>query len=60
MRAGLVDRIAWFRSSGVMGGDGIPAVEAYGVDRLAAMARFERRDVRRLGADVLETFARRH
>jgi diaminohydroxyphosphoribosylaminopyrimidine deaminase/5-amino-6-(5-phosphoribosylamino)uracil reductase len=60
LRAGLIDRIAWFRSGGVIGGDGIPAVEAYGVDRLNAMAQFERRGVMRLGADLLETMARRY
>ena len=56
LRAKLVDRLAWFRSASVMGGDGIPAVEAYGVDRLALMARFARRGIWRLGEDVLETF----
>jgi riboflavin biosynthesis pyrimidine reductase len=60
LRAGLIDRIAWFRSGGVIGGDGIPAVEAYGVDRLNAIAQFERRGVMRLGADLLETLARRY
>ncbi len=60
LRAGLIDRIAWFRSGGIIGGDGIPAVEAYGVDRLAEMAQFERRAVTRLGGDLLETFWRRH
>jgi diaminohydroxyphosphoribosylaminopyrimidine deaminase/5-amino-6-(5-phosphoribosylamino)uracil reductase len=60
LQANLVDRIAWFRSGGVMGGDGVPAIEAYGVDQLAVMARFERMAVARLGADILETFAHRH
>jgi diaminohydroxyphosphoribosylaminopyrimidine deaminase/5-amino-6-(5-phosphoribosylamino)uracil reductase len=60
LRARLVDRIAWFRSGAVMGGDGIPAVEAYGVDALTDMAQFERRSVLRLGADILETLWRRH
>ena len=60
LRAGLIDRIAWFRSGGIMGGDGIPAVEGYGVDRLAVMAQFERRGVTRLGGDLLETLWRRH
>ena len=60
LRAGLIDRIAWFRSGGIIGGDGIPAVEAYGVDRLADMAQFERRGVTRLGGDLLETLWRRH
>jgi diaminohydroxyphosphoribosylaminopyrimidine deaminase/5-amino-6-(5-phosphoribosylamino)uracil reductase len=60
LRAQLIDRIAWFRSGGIIGGDGIPAVEGYGVDRLAAMARFERHGVKRVGSDLLETFSRRH
>lgn len=60
LRAALIDRIAWFRSGGIIGGDGIPAVEAYGVDRLAAMAQFDRQSVTRLGGDLLETFWRRH
>lgn len=60
LRAALIDRIAWFRSDGIIGGDGIPAVEAYGIDRLAAMARFQRHGVRQVGADLLETFSRRH
>jgi diaminohydroxyphosphoribosylaminopyrimidine deaminase/5-amino-6-(5-phosphoribosylamino)uracil reductase len=60
LRAQLIDRIAWFRSGGIVGGDGIPAVEAFGVDHLAAMARFERHGVKRVGADLLETFSRRH
>ena len=60
LRDRLVDRIAWFRSAGIMGADGVPAVEAYGVDALDAMARFDRLSVMRLGDDILETFAHRH
>jgi diaminohydroxyphosphoribosylaminopyrimidine deaminase/5-amino-6-(5-phosphoribosylamino)uracil reductase len=59
LRADLVDRIAWFRSAGVIGGDGIPAVEAFGVDALSGMATFERIETKRLGADLLEILARR-
>ena len=60
LRAALIDRIAWFRNDGIIGGDGIPAVEAYGIDRLATMARFQRHGIRKVGADVLETFSRRY
>ncbi len=60
VRAGLIDRIAWFRSGGIIGGDGIPAVEAFGVDALANMARFDRQGSEPVGADVLETLVRRH
>jgi diaminohydroxyphosphoribosylaminopyrimidine deaminase/5-amino-6-(5-phosphoribosylamino)uracil reductase len=58
MRADLVDRLRWFRASGVMGGDGIPAVAAYGVDELTMMRRFRRIDVRNVGDDVLESYLR--
>ena len=57
--AGLADRIAWFRAAGIMGGDGVPAVVAYGVTSPADMARFVRVDVIPLDGDVLEMFERR-
>lgn len=60
LRARLIDRIAWFRSGGIIGGDGIPAVEAFGVGALADMARFDREATETAGADVLETLVRRH
>jgi diaminohydroxyphosphoribosylaminopyrimidine deaminase/5-amino-6-(5-phosphoribosylamino)uracil reductase len=58
LRAGLVDHIAWFRAPRLIGGDGIPAITAFGIDRLAAMPRFERVAVEPLGEDALETFRR--
>ena len=42
LRAGLVDRLAWFHAPGVMGGDGWPAAQAFGVTTLEAMPRFVR------------------
>jgi len=56
--AGLVDRIAWFRAPGVMGGDGIPTAAPFGVDRLADMPRFAREAVLETGADLLEIYGR--
>ncbi len=56
VRADLVDRLRWFRAAGVMGGDGIPAVAAYGVDELAMMRRFRRVGVRAVGDDILESY----
>ena len=53
LRAGLVDRLAWFHAPGVMGGDGWPAAAAFGVKRLAAMPRFTRLRTTQLGEDVL-------
>jgi len=58
LRAGLVDQIAWFRAPRLIGGDGIPAITAFGIDKLAATPRFERVAVEALGDDVLETFHR--
>ena len=58
MRADLVDRIHWFRAASVIGGDGLPAVFGYGVDRLEQQTRFRRLAVLRLGDDVLETYGR--
>ncbi len=42
LRGGLVDRIVWFHAPTVMGGDGWPAVQSFGVGRLADMPRFVR------------------
>ncbi len=58
MRADLIDRLRWFRASGVMGGDGIPGVAAYGVDELATMRRFRRVGINSVGDDVLESYVR--
>jgi diaminohydroxyphosphoribosylaminopyrimidine deaminase/5-amino-6-(5-phosphoribosylamino)uracil reductase len=58
LRAGLVDRLAWFRAPRLLGGDGLPAVAGFGLDRLAAAPRFERLSLEALGEDVLETLAR--
>ncbi len=54
----LIDRIAWFRAGAVMGGDGLPAAAAFGVDHLADMPTFLRRETRIVGDDLLETYSR--
>jgi diaminohydroxyphosphoribosylaminopyrimidine deaminase / 5-amino-6-(5-phosphoribosylamino)uracil reductase len=56
LRAGLVDRLVWMRASRVIGGDGIPAVAALGLDRLAAAPGFERMSIETIDGDVIETF----
>jgi diaminohydroxyphosphoribosylaminopyrimidine deaminase/5-amino-6-(5-phosphoribosylamino)uracil reductase len=58
LRADLVDGIAWFHAPAVMGGDGWPAAQAFGIDRLAAMPRFVRHGVTALGTDMLTEFER--
>jgi diaminohydroxyphosphoribosylaminopyrimidine deaminase/5-amino-6-(5-phosphoribosylamino)uracil reductase len=58
LRAGLVDRIAWFHAPGVMGGDGLPAVQPLPLASLSAMPRFVRIASRPLGPDWLTEFRR--
>jgi len=57
LRARLVDRLAWFRSPGLIGGDGMDAVKPFGTDRLVQQALGTRLSVMRLDQDLLETFA---
>jgi len=59
LRAGLVDRIAWFHAPAVMGGDAWPAVQAFGIGHLDAMPRFVRLADTPLGDDMLTEFARK-
>jgi len=59
LRAGLVDRLAWFHAPTVLGGDGLAAVEAFGVDRLDRQPRFSRTaPVQPAGDDLLELYER--
>ena len=58
LRADLVDRIAWFRAPGIIGGDGISAVAAYGLAQLHDMQRFDPVSCERFGNDWLETYWR--
>ncbi|MGI4976726.1 MAG: RibD family protein, partial [Janthinobacterium lividum] len=53
LRAGLVDRVAWFHAPGVVGGDGVAAVAGMGLERIAGMARFTVVSRRVAGADWL-------
>ena len=58
LRADLVDRLAWFHAPAIMGGDGWPAVQAFGIDRLSAMPRFVRHCTMTVGHDMLSVYAR--
>ena len=55
LQVGLVDRIEWFRAPGAIGGDGVPALAALGIDHACDMARFERVSSVPLGEDVLDS-----
>lgn len=58
LRADLVDRLAWFHAPCVMGGDGFPAAQAFGVMALPQMPRFTRVSAYPMGADMLSHFTR--
>ena len=58
LRADLVDRIAWFHAPAIMGGDGWPGVQAFGVNALALMPRFTRTCTTPAGDDILSVFQR--
>jgi diaminohydroxyphosphoribosylaminopyrimidine deaminase / 5-amino-6-(5-phosphoribosylamino)uracil reductase len=58
LRADLVDRIAWFHAPAVMGGDGWPAVQAFGVETLDHMPRFRRDCENVVGDDMVSEYTR--
>ena len=58
LRDDLVDRLAWFHAPAVMGGDGWPAAQAFGVERLAQMQHFVCTGTQAVGADLLSEYAR--
>lgn len=58
LKAGLVDRIAWFRAPALIGGEGLAGVGDLGIERIATMQHFGRRELRQLGDDVLELYER--
>jgi len=58
LRADLVDRLIWFRAPRLMGGDGLPAAVAFGIDHLSQTPRFERVEIRPVGDDLMEVYKR--
>ena len=58
LRYNLVDRLVWFRSPRVIGGDGIPAIAGFGLAQLAATPMFRSTGATSLGEDVMESYVR--
>jgi diaminohydroxyphosphoribosylaminopyrimidine deaminase/5-amino-6-(5-phosphoribosylamino)uracil reductase len=58
LRADVVDRLVLYQAPAIIGGDGIPAVQAMGVSLLAAMPRFRRVAETAVGDDLLTEFLR--
>ena len=57
LRAGLVDRLAWFQAPVVIGGDGVAAVSGFGVDRLDEAPKFLQSAMTQLGRDRIDIFS---
>jgi diaminohydroxyphosphoribosylaminopyrimidine deaminase/5-amino-6-(5-phosphoribosylamino)uracil reductase len=58
IRCGLVDNIEWFRAPMLIGGEGRPGIGALAVAALAQAPHFRRTEVREVGADLWERYAR--
>lgn len=57
LRAHLVDRLVWFRAPVILGGDGLPALQALGIDTVAEGVGLKLLSRQQIGKDVAETFA---
>jgi diaminohydroxyphosphoribosylaminopyrimidine deaminase/5-amino-6-(5-phosphoribosylamino)uracil reductase len=56
LRAGLVDRLVWLHAPLLLGGDGVPAVQALGLGALAEAPRFDLLSSETVGPDLLSTY----
>lgn len=56
LRAGVVDRIVWYRAGLVLGGDARPGIAALDLAHLADGPRLRLRNRRILGPDIRDTF----
>jgi diaminohydroxyphosphoribosylaminopyrimidine deaminase/5-amino-6-(5-phosphoribosylamino)uracil reductase len=57
LRAGLVDELYWFHAGLTLGGDAMAAIGPLEIEALDSAPRWRRTGIRRLGQDLLETFA---
>jgi diaminohydroxyphosphoribosylaminopyrimidine deaminase/5-amino-6-(5-phosphoribosylamino)uracil reductase len=58
LAAGLVDEIALFTAGKAIGGDGIPGIGGFGLDRLAEAPEFSLERVEPVGSDVCSFWSR--
>lgn len=58
VEADVVDEISWFRAPAIMGGDGLMAFAAWGLDAPAQAPRFRHVETLSLDDDVLERYLR--
>lgn len=60
LRAGLVDRLEWFRAPILLGAEGRPCVAALALSRLSDAPRFRRLAVEPCGDDLWERYERQY
>ena len=58
LQADLIDRLAWFTAPLVIGGDGIPAIAGFGIDKITQAAHFTLDHLQQLGPDRLAHYSR--
>ncbi|WP_334128750.1 bifunctional diaminohydroxyphosphoribosylaminopyrimidine deaminase/5-amino-6-(5-phosphoribosylamino)uracil reductase RibD [Sneathiella sp.] len=60
IKEGLADRLEWFRAGKIIGGDGIPALQSIGLERIEDAPDLRLVSERRLGRDILESYLLRN
>jgi len=58
-RAGLIDRIEWFRAPLLLGGDGLPCIAALGLETVTNAPTYERVGISEIGVDLWESYVRK-
>ncbi len=56
LRAGVIDRIVWFRAAKALGGDGLGAIADLGIESLGEAYTYQRLSIRECGGDVIEEY----
>src|SRR5262245_60078717 len=59
VKAGLVDRLEWFRAPILLGGDGLPCLGGLGLEAIASAPTYRRVGVREIGVDLWESYVRK-
>jgi diaminohydroxyphosphoribosylaminopyrimidine deaminase/5-amino-6-(5-phosphoribosylamino)uracil reductase len=59
VKAGLIDRIEWFRAPSLLGGDGLPCLGGLGLETVASAPTYVRVGVREVGVDLWESYVRK-
>lgn len=58
IKKNLIDKLAWFRSAKIIGGDGLGAVAPFGINEISKAPTFFCDSIARIGDDIFETYRR--